>query len=94
MKVTTVEYSKVINLGNYENEKIGLVVELEENETPSDALIRCRNYVKALSPRNKPSEFNYQEAKELVLRTDDFTPKKIKEFQDTIDRYELSTFEF
>ena len=94
MKVITVEYSKVINLGNYENEKIGLMVELEDGETPSDALVRCRNYVKALNPRNKPQKFEYEHAKECIERTDDFSPKKIKEFQDTIDRYELSNVEF
>lgn len=42
MKITHVEYSALYNLGNYNNEKVGLRAELEEGETPEEAVKALR----------------------------------------------------
>jgi hypothetical protein len=42
MKVTQIEYSALYNTGNYEHEKVGLTVELEEGEAPEEVVIALR----------------------------------------------------
>ncbi len=45
MKVEQIYYERTINLGNFENEKIGLTVKIEEGEKPSDALKKARVFI-------------------------------------------------
>ena len=45
MRITTVQYSRVYSLGNYENEKIGVDVEVLEGEDPQAALAEARKFV-------------------------------------------------
>lgn len=42
MKVTQIEYSALYNTGNYENEKVGLTVQLEEGETVEETVLALR----------------------------------------------------
>lgn len=42
MNVKNVIYQKVFSLGNYENEKIGIEIEVSENENPIDALFEAK----------------------------------------------------
>lgn len=46
MKIKTVEYSALINLGNYSNEKIGFTAQLEEGETVEQVVEQLRQKVK------------------------------------------------
>ncbi len=45
MKATKIYYKKLINLGNYENEEIGIEIELEDNVTAKMALDSARIFV-------------------------------------------------
>ena len=38
-------YEKCINLGNYENEKIGIEILLEDDDTAKDAMNKAREFV-------------------------------------------------
>lgn len=49
MKITTVEYSALINLGNYNNEKIGFTAQLQDGETPEQIVEVLRDKVKAVA---------------------------------------------
>jgi hypothetical protein len=42
MKVTQIEYVALYNTGNYEHEKVGLTVQLEEGEAPEEVVIALR----------------------------------------------------
>lgn len=46
MKIKTVEYSALINLGNYNNERIGFTAQLEEGETVEEVIDKLRQMVK------------------------------------------------
>lgn len=46
MKIKTVYYSALINLGNYSNEKIGFTADIEENETVESTIEALRLKVK------------------------------------------------
>jgi hypothetical protein len=48
-KVKTVNYDRLFNLGNYEHEKIGVGIELNEGESVQDAVEMARNHVSLLS---------------------------------------------
>lgn len=46
MKIKTVHYSALINVGNYNNEKIGFTADIEENETVESTIEALRLKVK------------------------------------------------
>ena len=87
MKVTSLQYHKVFNLGNYSNEKIGIEINLEENENPQVVLDEARRFVELNSPdfRAKiekaqriiehPEHYNYgevEDAKKLLSEFEQF----------------------
>lgn len=45
MKAMRIYYEKCINLGNYENEKIGIEILLEDDDTAKDAMNKAREFV-------------------------------------------------
>jgi hypothetical protein len=44
-KITSVNYSKLVNLGNYENEKIAAWATVEEGQVPEEVLQGLRTWV-------------------------------------------------
>lgn len=44
-KITSVNYSKLVNLGNYENEKIAAWATVEEDQAPEEVLAGLRTWV-------------------------------------------------
>jgi hypothetical protein len=51
--VPTVEYAKVFNLGNYENERIFFSDEVQPGETPGEAFERVKGWVLAKHDETK-----------------------------------------
>lgn len=45
-----VSYEKLFNLGNYQNVRVGVSVQLVDGEAPADALARARAWVEAQKP--------------------------------------------
>src|SRR5690348_1473107 len=45
MLVKTIHYERLVNLGNYQNEKLGIDAEIEPGETTQDAIMRVRDQV-------------------------------------------------
>lgn len=45
MKAKTIKYERVINLGNYESERIGIEIELEGGERAAAALDLAKKFV-------------------------------------------------
>lgn len=89
MRVESVKYEKLVSLGNYENQKIGIVVVLEPDESPAEALRRAQAFVeKVLEP--EPSEFEIRDAKKIVSNPDDYAPKRVREAQELLARSEGS----
>ena len=85
MNPKTITYSKVFSLGNYENEKIGVEIELQPGEDPQVAIQQARNFV----------EFNHkvnglisklEEANHVVQNPDNFTGRQINQAKEVIER--------
>lgn len=53
MKPTRIYYEKCFNLGNYENEKIGIEIQLEEGEKAADAINKARETIERLQGDQK-----------------------------------------
>ena len=48
MKIVTITYQAVKNLGNYESERLEASADLEEGEDPKDAALKLRRWVNVL----------------------------------------------
>lgn len=60
MKPTKVYYERCTNLGNYENEKIGIEIELEDGDTVSAAVDTARKRLAILTRQEEPERERYQ----------------------------------
>ena len=85
MRVESVKYEKLISLGNYENQKIGVVVELEPGESPAEALRRARAFVEA-SVQPKPAEREIKIARHKIENQDDYPPRDVRGAQELLSR--------
>ena len=47
MRVTSVSYTRLKNLGDYEHEKVGVEVEVAEGESSAEAMARAKKFVDA-----------------------------------------------
>lgn len=48
MKIYRVMYSALVNLGDYQNERLGMTAILDEDESPEDAINQLRERIKPL----------------------------------------------
>lgn len=85
MKVKTVSYSKVFSLGNYENEKLGVEIEIAEGDDVQKAMQKAREFV----------EFNHKvnglvneqsQCEHIVANPDDFTGAQVKRAIDRLQQ--------
>lgn len=85
MKVKTVSYSKVFSLGNYENEKLGVEIELQEGDDVQKAMQDARQFV----------EFNHKvnglvkeqsQCEHVVNNPDDFTGTQVRRAKERLDQ--------
>lgn len=86
MKITGIEYKALFNLGNYENETIGLRAKLEENETPEAATAKLRDRAVSMAHPNVQKSLDQRrellsEIKNLELKLE----KKQQEWNEVAD---------
>lgn len=87
MRVESVRYERLVNLGNYENQRVGVTVILEPEDTPSEALRRAKAFVeKSLEP--EPSEYEIQKARRIIENPDDYPPRQLRDAQELLKRAE------
>lgn len=85
MKVTMIRYEKLVNLGNFSNQKLGVEVQLEDGESPHAAIRRAMAFVeKELEPG--PDKYNIEQAERIVANPDDYSPKKLREAQNFLSQ--------
>ena len=67
LKINTITYQRVKNLGNYETERLEVSISIDENEDPDFALKKLKFWVdKKLSLIEKPSKDEVNDAKHLI----------------------------
>jgi hypothetical protein len=82
--ISQIEYSRVFNTGDYENEKIGVVVEVGAGENPQEALNEAKKFVE-LSSKNVQG--NLAQAKHVVEHPDDYTGKQVQAAKDLLSKF-------
>lgn len=93
MKITTVSYHKVFNLGNYSNEKIGIDISLADGENPLDAFAEAKKQVE------KSHQFfqdlpRYEQAKKIISNSLDFTGREVSTSYEIIAAFEANYPDF
>lgn len=89
MKVNTVTYSKVFSLGNYENEKIGTEIEIQEDDDVQKCLQTAREFVEYNHKLNGlVSELS--QCEHVVNNPDEFTGSQVKRAKDRMDAIQES----
>ena len=71
MKATKITYQRCFNLGNYENEVIGVEVEIEEGERFKDVFENAKKCVEKMSKKQIHKDvtpLQYESAKSTIQR--------------------------
>ncbi|HRH60312.1 MAG TPA: hypothetical protein PL045_07065 [Chitinophagaceae bacterium] len=89
MTIEQVDYSKTFNLGNYSNEKIGVVVKLAPGENPLDAFAEAKRQVEKGHQFFKEMPL-YEAAKKAVAHPDNHTGREVKQAQEAITAFEAN----
>ena len=77
MKATKIYYQKCFNLGNYENEVIGIELEIEQGEKASGVLEKARYFANS---KTTTGQFSiYEKYKKISENPDDYTGREVKE---------------
>lgn len=83
MQTKIISYSKVFSLGNYENEKIGVEIELQDGDDVQKAIQEARNFVEFNHKVNGlVTEMN--QCERVVNNPDDFTGAQVKRAKERI----------
>ena len=77
MKATKVKYEKTFNLGNYQNEVIGVEIELADGETAKDAIEKAKKYVNTIQEITSDKE----KWQKIVDNPDGYLYSEVKEAQ-------------
>lgn len=84
MKATKVIYEKTFNLGNYQNEVIGIEIELAEGEKASEAMDMAKRFVEAKHTAERDKEL--ENARRIADNPSDYTYRAVMEANQTIAR--------
>jgi len=87
MTIKNVTYHKVFSLGNYENEKIGIEIEVGEGENPVDVLFEAKKYVEKSHLFNQELP-KYKRAKDIAADPENYTGHQVKDAQTAVEDFE------
>ncbi|MDD3404939.1 MAG: hypothetical protein PHH23_01550 [Paludibacteraceae bacterium] len=76
MKAKKVTYQRCFNLGNYQNEVIGIELEVEDGDKAQDVLDNARKFVE--KQRNE-DDSKRKECESIVANPDDYTGKRVNQ---------------
>lgn len=89
MKATKIYYKRLFSLGNYQNEEIGIEIEIEEGEKAKDVLQKAKLFVSGLDPKNE-NERKYNEAIDILKYKENYAYKKVIESEEIVRIYEAN----
>jgi hypothetical protein len=82
MKCTRIYYEKCFNLGNYQNEKVGVELELAEGETATEVLKAARIFVELGNPKK---EDQIEAAKSIIANPNSCSYSAVVRAKELID---------
>ena len=87
MKATKIYYKKLFNLGNFQNEEIGVEIEVEYGERAVDVLQKARQFVNGLDPKNE-KERKDNEACDILKNKNAWNYQRVVEAEELVKQYE------
>jgi hypothetical protein len=87
MKAKKIYYKKLFNLGNFQNEEVGIELEIEEGERAADVLEKAKQFVNSLDPKNE-RERKYNEALDILKNRDAWNYRRVMEAPELVEQYE------
>lgn len=86
MKATKVIYSRLISKGNYENAKVEIEVQLEENDTAAEAFEKAKRFVEKRLAIEKMSEYTIEKARKVMDDKRNHTLAQIEEAEEILSK--------
>jgi hypothetical protein len=77
MKTKSINYSKVFSLGNYENEKLGVEIEVEETDDINSCIQRAREFVE-FNHKLNGFQTELSQCEHVINNPDDYTGNQVK----------------
>lgn len=84
MKATKVIYEKTFNLGNYQNEVIGIEIEPAEGEKASEAMDMAKRFVEAKHTAERDKQI--ESARQIADHPLEYSYKAVMEANQTLAR--------
>jgi bifunctional ADP-heptose synthase (sugar kinase/adenylyltransferase) len=89
MKAKKIYYKRLFSLGNYQNEEIGIEIEIEDGEKAIDVLQKAKQFVAGVDPKNE-NERKYNDAVEILRNKEDYSYKKVIDAQEVVRIYDAN----
>jgi hypothetical protein len=87
MKAKKIYYKRLFNLGNFQNEEIGIELEVEEGEKANDVLEKAKQFVNNLDPKNE-DEKKYKESLDILRNRGAWNYNRVIEADAFVKEYE------
>lgn len=87
MKAKKIYYKRLFNLGNFQNEEIGIELEVEEGEKANDVLEKAKQFVNNLDPKNE-DEKKYKESLDILRNMGAWNYNRVIEADAFVKEYE------
>lgn len=87
MKATKIYYQKCFNLGNYQNEVVGIELKVEEGEKAVDVLEKAKQFVESKDFLAAAIQ-EYENCLRIVNNHDDYTGRQVREANEFLAKYE------
>lgn len=85
MRVTQIEYALTKSC-DYDNCRAGVVVELDESDSPVEAMKRAREFVCRQVQKDIIPEWEVKQAKEVLLAASKVSAEKIEQARQLLDK--------
>jgi len=86
MKAKLITYSRLISKGNFENAKIEIQVEVEDNEIALDVFNKAKTFVNKLCEIEKISQMSIENAKKVLNNKREYTLGQIEDADELLSR--------
>lgn len=90
MKAKLITYSRLISKGNFENAKIEIQLEVEENEKASDVFESAKQWVEKRCAVEKMSEFTVDKARKVMDDKRNHTLAQIEEAEEVLSKVKVN----
>lgn len=86
--IERVEYSKTFNLGNYQNERIGLTAQVPEGADMLAVMNKLRDDVEAVHQYRRDLE-KYERAKEVIRDSQNHYGREVERAKEFVENFEV-----